>query len=124
MTQLQSRLPEDPAYWDALASRIAADAAPVLDHYLARHGTWWAFLARRSPALAAAAILAIAATSFMLVRASAATESSPHDQVARAIGPTDPLARLFLAEEAPPRVESLLPVFAQTLERPMEEIDR
>ena len=121
---LQSRLPTNPAYWDALAQRIVADAVPLLDEYRVRHGTWWSLLAHRSPVLAAAAVLAIAATSFMLVRASTATDSSPHNQVARAIGPTDPVARLFLTQETPPRVESLLPVMSQMVERPMEEIDR
>ncbi len=121
---LRSRLPAEPAYWDALAERIVADAAPSLAEYRSRQGAWWSLLAQSSPALAAAAVLAIAGASFMLARASTVTESSPHDEVTRAIGPRDPVARLFLAEETPPRVESLLPVVSRMVERPMEEIDR
>ena len=113
MAPLQSRLPDEPGYWDALADRIAADAAPVLGQYYAQRGTWWASLARRCPALAAAAGLALTATSFMLAGRSAPPDGSPDSQVARAIGPTDPVARLFLSEETPPRVESLLPLMAR-----------
>jgi hypothetical protein len=124
MAPIGSRLPEDPAYWHTLADQIVTDAVPVLEEYRAKQGIWWSSLAHRSPALAAAAVLAIAAGAFMLVRESAATESSPHDQVARAIGPTDPVARLFLSEGTPPRVESLLAVVSQTAERATEETDR
>ena len=121
---LQSRLPEDPSYWDDLADQIGANAATVLDQYQAQNGTWWGALARRAPVLAAAAILIITLTSFMLVRASAATYGSPHVQVSRAIGPTDPVARLFLSEETPPRVESLFAVVSHRGNGPKEETDR
>ena len=112
MSPLQSRMPDDPGYWNALAGRIAADAAPVLDEYYARRGTWWATLAHRAPALAAAAVLVLTATSFLLA-GTARTDGSPYVQTARAIGPTDPIAQLFLTDATPPRVESLLPVMGR-----------
>jgi len=112
MVPFQSRLPDDPGYWDALADRIAADAAPVLAQYQAQHGTWWSVLAHRAPALAAAAVVAVATTSFLVVGASAPGDGSPSAEVARAIVPSDPVAQMFLAEETPPPVEALLPVMA------------
>ncbi len=113
MVPLQSGLPDDPGYWDDLARKIADDAAPVLAQYYAERGTWWAALAPRAPMLAAAASVALVAASVVLTGASTPFDTSPSEQVALAIGPTDPVARLFLSQEAPPQVESLLPVMAR-----------
>ena len=112
MAPFQSGLPDDPGYWDELAGRIADAAAPVLGRYYVERGTWWAALAQRAPALAAAAVLVLTATSFLLAGA-ARSDGSPYVQTARAIGPTDPVAQLFLTDLNPPRVESLLPVMAR-----------
>ena len=114
MTPLESRLPEDPGYWDALAGRIAADAAQTLARLEARRGSWWSTLARGCPALAAAAAVAVAAASIALASARSTTPGSPYSEVARAIGPTDEVGRLFYAESSPPTVEALMPVLARS----------
>jgi hypothetical protein len=114
MTALEPRLPEDPAYWDALAGRIGDDAAPVLAELYERRGAWWGSLARRSPALAAAAVVAIAAGWIAIAASGGPAAESPYAEMARAIGPTDEVGRLFLRDAAPPHVEELLPVLART----------
>jgi hypothetical protein len=114
MTALEPRLPEDPAYWDALAERIGRDAAPALAELYERRGAWWGSLARRSPALAAAAAVAIAAGWIAIAASGGTPAGSPYTEMARAIGPTDEVGRLFLREAAPPHVEDLLPVLART----------
>jgi hypothetical protein len=112
MDPLESRMPDSAGYWDALAVRIAADAGPVLARNRERQGTWWGSLARACPALAAAAGLAVVGGSILIASAPAALDDSPYVEVARAIGPTDQIARLLLREPAPPAVESLLPMIA------------
>lgn len=118
MEPLASRLPDDPAYWDELAGRIAADAAPHLARRYERGGTWWGALARACPGLAAAASIAVVAGGLALAANPAALDDSPYFEVARAIGPTDEVARLLLSEPAPPTVESLLPLMARGEEAP------
>jgi hypothetical protein len=112
MDLLESRMPEGPDYWDDLARRIAADAAPVLARSREGHGTWWGSLARSCPALAAAASVAVVAAAIVIASVPAALDDSPYAEVARAIGPTDQVAQLLLREPAPPAVESLLPMIA------------
>ena len=114
MDPLKSRMPEDPSYWDALAKKITADAAPILAENFERQGSWWGGLARACPALAAAASLAIVAGSIAIAATPAALDDSPYIEVARAIGPTDQVAQLLLSEAVPPTVESLLPVLARS----------
>lgn len=113
MTPLESRLPEDREYWDGLAGRVIANAKPALAELETRGGAWWATLARRCPALAAAAAIAVAAGSIALASARTAPTGSPYFEVARAIGPSDDVGRLFTSEPSPPTVETLMPVFAR-----------
>lgn len=108
-----SRLPRDPDYWDRLADRIAAAGRPVLAAYARGTEPWWFGLARRCPALATAAALALAAA-WGLRDTGAGPGASPDEEIARAIGPSDRVARLLLAGTDPPRLEMLLPVAATT----------
>lgn len=115
-TPLEPRLPEDPVYWDELSTRITDGAAAVLaelgEGATARTDIWWAVLAERAPALAAAAAVSMVAGSLALAGGSTATDASPYDEIARAIGPSDQIAQTFFADASPPAVESLLPLLA------------
>ena len=112
-TPLETRLPQAREYWDGLADRITASAEPVLGELETHGGMWWTTLARRCPALAAAAAIAIAAGSIALGSTGPGPAGSPFSEVARAIGPNDDVGRLFASEPGPPAVETLMPVFAR-----------
>lgn len=109
MSSLRSRLPEETGYWDDLAERIATDADPFLQKYHARRGVWWSSLARQCPALVATALVAGTVVALTLGGGAepAAAATSP---VVQAIEPDDALARRFLAKDAPPAGEILLPM--------------
>lgn len=57
MSLPKSTLPDDTAYWDALASRIARDA----ESPLASHADWTSVLSRRAPWWLAASVAAMLA---------------------------------------------------------------
>jgi hypothetical protein len=90
-SQFESRLPDDSAYWEALAGRIVDSAEPILrEHRDAQ--TWWQPLARWSPAIgvaaAIAALLVIAVGPPMTPRPAPASFEqllSPEDPVAQAL---------------------------------------
>ena len=113
---LEPRLPDDPAYWDELRSRITDGAAPILaelgDGNVVGIDAWWRGLAERAPALAAAAAVSLIAGSVALAGGRSASDTSPYDEIARAIGPDDRIAQAFFANASPPAVESLLPLVA------------
>lgn len=105
--QLESRLPDDPAYWDDLAARIVDSAEPILrGHRDAR--PWWHPLARWSPAIAvtaaaAALLLAVVLPPDRPRQAPIAFEMllSPEDPLARAVLGRDPvtdISAMLLAE--------------------------
>lgn len=106
---LDPRLPADAGYWDSLAARITASAEPELRRLRARPDPWWGGLARRCPALATAAGVALAAAAVVLAGAGP-SDVPPDVEVARAIGPSDRVARTYFGESRPPTVEALLPV--------------
>jgi len=56
-SQFESRLPEDPAYWNDLAAGIVESADPILRE-LRTATAWWQPLVRWSPAIGVAAAAA------------------------------------------------------------------
>lgn len=100
-----SRLPDDPAYWDALAGRIQAAAAGDLSRLQDRAPPWWSDLARHSRGLAllAAAALVAALTLFPRPRPAQAAPSP----LERTIQPTDPGLIDLLGGPGPPSLEAL-----------------
>lgn len=114
MSPLEPRLPEKKGYWDALADRITANAAPALARRRDEQGAWWGGLARLCPTLAAAAMIALVAGSITLMGEPEAVGESPYAEVARAIGPTDQVAQVFFSGASPPSVESLMPLLPRT----------
>ena len=104
---LRSRLPEDPAYWDDLAERIAARSAPTIETRGTRQAPWWSWMADFSPALAAAAVLALAGTWAFAPSASSEDTGGVLPVIGRAITPDDPMARVLLADSLPPAIAGL-----------------
>lgn len=102
-----SRLPAEPAYWDALAERVVRAARPELGRR-PRSAPWWAAFADFSPALAASAILAIVAGWLLVANADPPGGADPVALVEGALGPEDPLARRMLTGAQPPSIADLL----------------
>ncbi|MGH7710744.1 MAG: hypothetical protein ACREOG_05645 [Gemmatimonadaceae bacterium] len=91
---------DDAAHWDALAERIAANAA----RESTRSGFDW--LARSRARWIAASLLLVAAVGFMMLeRASAKTLSA---EWARAFAPRDEIGKAIVLYEAPPAIGALL----------------
>ena len=61
----EPRLPDDPAYWSALAERITGTADPVFAERQYR-SAWWGALDRFGPALGLSALAATLATVVLL----------------------------------------------------------
>ena len=98
-----SNIPDDSAYWDALAERVtrASVRAPIASEWLSRGGTPW--LVATSLACAASLILALLAHPQLQPQRSASNADwlatlSPHDAIGRS---------LASSESAPPIGELL-----------------
>ena len=88
MSEFQSRLPDDPWYWNRLAARVVHSAEPILrEHRDTR--AWWQPLARWSPAIAAAAVAAV------LLAFVIGPPPRPPSRVAfhQLLGPRDPVSQ-------------------------------
>jgi len=102
-----SRLPDDPAYWDGLSSRIADDAVSTLAVYRDESNGWLSILAGYSTALAVGAVAAVVVAFFLLPFGNTnGPRSSPVD--AYGLAPTSPLATPLLEADAPPTMASLI----------------
>lgn len=106
--RLPSRLPDENAYWDALARRIVKQGLPVLGSYRYGGEPWWAPRARMSTALLATAALAVGAAAVFLPTPANVSGTGPRSVLERALAPQDPLAGRFLFASAPPTMGSLL----------------
>jgi len=104
-----SRLPADPAWWDALAERVSAAAAPELARGRRMREPWWAALADAAPWLAGGAVAAALAGWLFLPGLPPVTESGPGTLIARTLTPSDAIARTLLRESAPPIGSLMLP---------------
>lgn len=89
----EPRLPDDPAYWSALADRITTDAGPVFAELNATRA-WWSPLDRFGPALG---LGAIAAATLVFVLYGGAPPASP----ATPTQPTDIAANAFRLPASP-----------------------
>jgi hypothetical protein len=92
-----STIPDEPAYWDALAARVTARAT--------RRG-FASFAASRSGWIAAAVLVAAALALAALPRA--ATRSMRGAQWVLALAPSDRLGRSLAWRERPPAIGGLL----------------
>ncbi|NKB87262.1 MAG: hypothetical protein GKS06_03455 [Acidobacteria bacterium] len=94
-----SELPEDPGYWDELATRITQDAAGPLAGY-AQQDLWYGALARRAPWVAAASVAAILLLWLSLPGSDPG--AGVFRSIERALAPDDPAGVLVAGESAPP----------------------
>ena len=109
----RSRLPADPAWWDALAERVNAVAAQELASGARMREPWWAALAKASPLLAGGAIAAALAAWLFLPAFPPATAAGPGTLIARTLAPADAIARTLPRESAPPIGALVLPAPAE-----------
>ena len=102
-----SQLPDDPGYWDDLASRIRQDAAGPLAAY-AQRDPWYGALARRAPWVIAASVAA------MLLLWLSLPGIDPgagfFRNIERSLTPTD-AAGMLVAGAEPPSVATLMVEF-------------
>lgn len=93
------RLPDDPAYWQALAARIVVGAEPTLAELRTRQ-PWWKPLARWAPALSAGALAASLAALALVPNG---TDAAPARATAFAdvFDPRDPVGAAFVGESTP-----------------------
>lgn len=99
------RLPDDDAYWEALATRIERAAAPLLAAERTPARVWWTG-PRLSPALAAAAI--VAAGGAWLFLPDRAPLPGGAALTGAALAPSDPLGAAVFGDPVPPAIEGLL----------------
>jgi hypothetical protein len=104
--RLASRLPDDPAYWDGLAERIAVRSAPEIEAFGARRAPWWGRLADFSPVLAAAAVVALL-VAWRVERPAPPPSAAGGTDIGQLLVPDEPLARAFLADPEPPPIAAL-----------------
>ena len=102
-----SRLPDDPAYWDSLTTKIADDAAQTLADYGEEGSGWLSLLARYSTVLAIGASAAVLAA-FVVLQPDETIDSRSSYVDAYGLAPTDPLAVPFIAEDTPPQMVALI----------------
>jgi len=120
-----TRLPDDPAYWDELATR-SLDAAfggvgvsgMASMHRTAALDPWWRGLADGALILAASAVLALLGASRMVGERSPGMSLQAHGltgshPLTAALAPDDPmLATLLNASAGPPPAAALLELIA------------
>lgn len=129
----ESRLPDDPAYWENLARRTveaaftadavhgetaATDSAPhvnvstgaaarPLGHSASPPLEWWRGISDAAFVLAASAVLALIGGSLLLDDRLADATSATH-QLTGAFAPDDPLLRVLMSTDAEPPPASVL----------------
>lgn len=103
---LESRLPDDRAYWDDLAERIVAGAEPILRER--RDGeAWWQPLSRWSR------VIGVAAAAAALLVAGVGPPEAPTrqpDSLAQVLAPEDPVGRAVVGGAAASEISALLMV--------------
>jgi hypothetical protein len=99
------RLPEDQAYWEALATRAIAAA------FRADAPPWWTRLAEASLGLAAAAVVALVAGAVLLD--DGPPDGAESNAIVAALSPEEPMLRsLVLQSTAPPPGSALVNLLA------------
>lgn len=103
-SQFESRLPEEPAYWNELAARITDSAEPILRERR-MPAAWWQPLARWSPAIGVAAAAA-AIVAFVTIPEAAVDASRPSFE--ELLTPPDPIARAAFGSGDATAISALL----------------
>jgi hypothetical protein len=97
-----SHVRDDAGYWDALAERIAADAAR-----LSKAGGFDWF-ARSRASWVAASLLVAAALAFMVLPTDSSSARSVGAEWAQALAPADDVGRTIALRDDPPAIATLL----------------
>ena len=106
----QSKLPQEPEYWDRLTRKITDDAAGPLARYAASGDDWATVLGRHAPWLVAASVAAM----LVLWLSLPARQPSPAFRwIEGSLIPSEVAATLVVGS-APPSVEALMIQFAPT----------
>lgn len=100
----ESRLPDDDAYWDGLATRIVDGAEPILHEHRDR-GAWWQPLARWSPVIGVAAA---AAALLIAVLGPPETPSAPPVSFEQLLAPEDPVGQAVVGGVAVTEISAML----------------
>lgn len=98
-----SRLPEDPAYWEELASRSVEAAF----RSSAAFDPWWRAMSDAAFVLAASAVIAVFGGSLLLQERSAGPAMEGH-ALTSALAPDDPMLVTLLNAPAAPPASALL----------------
>jgi hypothetical protein len=96
------QVPDDAAHWDALAERVAADAAREskgsgLDWFAHSRANW-----------VAAFLLLAAALAFMVLPAENSSARSVSAEWAQVLAPADDIGRTIILRDGPPAIGALL----------------
>jgi hypothetical protein len=97
-----SRIRDEPAHWDALAERVAANAA----RESARGGLGW-FADSRASWIAASLLLA-AALAFTALPVEDSGRGSLSLEWAQALAPADDVGKAIISADGPPAIGALL----------------
>lgn len=103
-----SRLPEDEAYWEALADRLVADAAGRLSAYRTAGTRWWHGLVRFSTPLTVGAAAAVIAALLWLPEVAGEQARGRAPASFYGFAPSDPLAALFVTSADVPTMATLM----------------
>ncbi len=96
----EPRLPDDPAYWSALAERITDSATPVFAERQSR-SAWWGALDRFGPALGISALAATIATVVLLSGGGPTPAPVPDGPIPPTIARTDLVENAFQSPSMP-----------------------
>jgi hypothetical protein len=96
------QIPDDPAYWDALAEGVAARAArdssgSVLEWFAHSRSSW-----------IAASLLLAAGLAFMMLPVEDASAPNLGPTVSQSVTPGDDLGKAIVSRDTPPSVGALL----------------
>ena len=96
------QIPDDDAYWDALADRVAARAAldsdeTVLDWFAHSRGSW-----------IAASLLLAAGIAFMVLPVGDPSSPSLAPALSQSVTPGDDLGKALVSRDVPPSIGALL----------------
>ena len=97
-----TQVPDNPGYWDALAQRIASEAASQSS----RAGLGWVAHSRAS--WVSATLLLAAGVAFIVVPVDDSTGESITTEWVQALSPTDDAGRSLFEGDGPPPIEALL----------------
>ena len=93
---------DDAGYWDALAERVAANAA----RESRENGLDW--LARSRTGWIAASLLLVAALTFLMLPAETSAARSLGRAWAQALAPADDVGKAIILRDSPPAIGALL----------------